>query len=218
MQPPQLSSACAHSSRTNIRLAFFASLATCLLPLLPAFAQTEQQRNAMAVVNRTTERLMHGDIAALDDVKALPDDDSVAALIMFFKQNFYVFSKETQKKAIAARAAQYITECPTAADYIKRLFKKEEGRPKSGLLLNYRQATLDSLTTAKNRFAANLLIELMDEPNLEVPPGDFAVALTKMELASAPFTKAELKSAAAPEGVAKWKSWWKENKDSFPDK
>lgn len=192
--------------------------AACLLSLLSASAQTEQQRQTMAVLKSASERLMSGDITALDDVKALPGDDSVAGLLMFFKQNFYVYSKETQKKAIAAKAAEYITECPTAADYIKRLFKKEEGRPKSGMLMNYRQTTLDSLTTANNKFAANLLIELMDESNLEVPPGDFGVALAKMGIPSAPFAKTELKAAATPEGVAKWKSWWKENKDGFPDK
>jgi len=42
--------------------------------------------------------------------------------------------------------------------------------------MNYRQTTLDSLTAANNKFAVSLLIELMDESNLEVPPGDFAVA------------------------------------------
>lgn len=192
--------------------------AACLLPLSPASAQTEQQRQVMSVLKNASERLMRGDTTALDDVKALPGDDSLAGLLMFFKQNFYVFSKETQKKAIAAKAAQYITECPTAADYIKRLFKKEEGRPKSGMLMNYRQTTLDSLTTANNKFAANLLIELMDESNLEVPPGDFGVAIAKMGIPSAPFAKTELKSASTPDGVATWKSWWKENKDGFPDK
>ena len=109
----------------------------CLFPLIPSSAQTEQQKQTMSVLKAASERLMRGDIAALDEVKALPGDDSVAGLLMFFKQNFYVYSKETQKKAIAAKAAQYITECPTAADYIKRLFKKEEGRPKSGMLMNY---------------------------------------------------------------------------------
>ncbi|MHB1082930.1 MAG: hypothetical protein ACYC67_26275 [Prosthecobacter sp.] len=169
-------------------------------------------------ITKTGTDLMRGDIAALDEVKALPGDDAVAGLLMFFKQNFYVYSKETQKKAIAAKAAQYITECPTAADYIKRLFKKEEGRPKSGLLMNYRQTTLDSLTSANNKFAVSLLIELMDESNLEVPPGDFGVAIAKMGIPSAPFAKTELKSASTPDGVATWKSWWKENKGGFPDK
>jgi hypothetical protein len=192
--------------------------AACLLPISSASAQTEQQRQVMGVLKNASERLMRGDATALDDVKALPGDDSVAGLLMFFKQNFYVFSKETQKKAIAAKAAECITECPTAADYIKRLFKKEEGRPKSGMLMNYRQTTLDSLTTANNKFAVNLLIELMDESNLEVPPGDFGVAIAKMGIPSAPFAKTELKAAATPDGVAKWKSWWKENKDGFPDK
>lgn len=84
--------------------------------------------------------------------------------------------------------------------------------------MNYRQTTLDSLTTANNKFAVNLLIELMDESNLEVPPGDFGVAIAKMGIPSAPFTKTELKAASTPDGVATWKSWWKENKDGFPDK
>jgi hypothetical protein len=190
----------------------------CLFPLIPSSAQTEQQKQTMSVLKAASERLMRGDIAALDEVKALPGDDAVAGLLMFFKQNFYVYSKETQKKAIAAKAAQYITECGAAADYIKRLFKKEEGRPKSGMLMNYRQTTLDSLTTANNKFAVNLLIELMDESNLEVPPGDFAVAIAKMGIPSAPFAKTELKVSATPDGVAKWKSWWKENKDGVPDK
>lgn len=187
----------------------------CLFPLIPSSAQTEQQKQTMSVLKAASERLMRGDIAALNEVKALPGDDAVAGLLMFFKQNFYVYSKETQKKAIAAKAAQYITECPTAADYIKRLFKKEEGRSKSGLLMNYRQTTLDSLTASNNKFAVNLLIELMDESNLEVPPGDFGVALAKMELQSAPFTKTELRSAGTAEGIAKWKSWWQDSKASF---
>lgn len=194
------------------------AVALCLLPIIPSSAQTEQQKQTMSVLKAASERLMRGDIAALDEVKALPGDDSVAGLLMFFKQNFYVYSKETQKKAIAAKAAQYITECPTAADYIKRLFKKEEGRPKSGTLMNYRQNTLDSLTAANNKFAVSLLIELMDESNLEVPPGDFGVSIAKMGIPSAPFAKTELKSAATPDGVAKWKSWWQENKNGFPDK
>jgi hypothetical protein len=46
--------------------------------------------------------------------------------------------------------------------------------------MNYRQTTLDSLTAANNKFAVSLLMELMDESNLEVPPGDFAVAIAKM--------------------------------------
>ncbi len=192
-----------------------AALVACLVPLLPASAQTEQQRRVMSVLKNASERLMRGDITALEDVKALPGDDSVAGLLMFFKQNFYVYSKETQKKAIAAKAARYITECPTAADYIKRLFKKEESRPKSGMLMNYRQTTLDSLTTARNKFAVNLLVELMDESELEVSPGDFAVALGKMNLASAPFSGTQLKAAATEDGVAKWKEWWAQNEAVF---
>jgi hypothetical protein len=73
----------------------------CLLPLIPSSAQTEQQKQTMSVLKAASERLMRGDIAALDEVKALPGDDAVAGLLMFFKQNFYVYSKETQKKAIA---------------------------------------------------------------------------------------------------------------------
>lgn len=169
----------------------------------------------MKILNKAGERLMAGDITALDDVKALPGDDSVAGLIMFFKQYFYVFSKETEKKAIAKKAAIYITECPTAGPYIKRLFKKEAGRPKSGMLTNYRQTTLDALTDAKNSFAIRTLFELMDERDLEVPVGDFAIALAKMDLPSAPYTRDARKGASTPEGIAKWKEWWEANKAKY---
>jgi hypothetical protein len=199
----------------NSRLSTLVALTVCLLPLSRATAQTEQQKQTMVVLKSASERLMRGDITALDDVKALPGDDSVAGLLMFFKQNFYVFSKETQKKAIAAKAAEYITVCPTAGDYIKRLFKKEAGRPKSGMLMNYRQTTLDSLTSAKNPFAIRLLFELMDETELEVRVGDFSVALAKMDLPSAPYSSQSRKGADTPDGIAKWRSWWEANRGEY---
>lgn len=198
----------------NRRLTAILAATLFLLPFI-SFAQTEQQKQTMAVLRSASDRLMQGDITALDDVKALPGDDAVAGLLMFFKQNFYVYSKETKKKAIAGKAAEYITQCPTAGDYIKRLFKKEEGRPKSGTLMNYRQTTLDSLTAAKNPFAITLLIELMDETELEVPVGDFSIALAKMDLPSAPYSSQSRKGAGTPDGAAKWKSWWEENKAAY---
>ncbi|TLD71482.1 hypothetical protein FEM03_08125 [Phragmitibacter flavus] len=178
-------------------------------------AQTEQQKATMKLIDRAGERLMLGDISALDDVKGLPGDDAVAVLIMFFKQYHYEFKATDGQKAIAAKAAQYITEAPTAEDYITRLFKKEEGRPKSGLLTNYRSATLDSLTSAKNGFAVSLLFQLMDESNLDVPVGDFSTALAKMNLPDAPFTRDSRKGATTPDGIAKWKAWWETNKANY---
>jgi hypothetical protein len=189
-------------------------LAFCLLPLCIS-AQTEEQKKVIGILKRAGDRLMSGDITALDDVKALPGDDSVAGLLMFFKQYFYVFSKETEKKAIAKKAAIYITECPTAGPYIKRLFKKEAGRPKSGMLANYRQTTLDALTDAKNGFAVRTLFELMDETELEVQVGDFSIALAKMSLPSAPYTRDARKGASTPEGIAKWQEWWQQNKAQY---
>jgi len=181
-----------------------------------AFGQNKQQQETVRILNKAEERLMQGDITALDDVKALPGDDSVAGLIMFFKGNFYRYNATPQQKAIAAKAAQYVTEVPTAGDYIKRLFKKEPGRQKSGLLINYRQTTLDALSTAKNTFAANLLFELMDESDLDVPIGDFGIALARMEVPGMPYPRDARKMASSPEGIAKWKEWWAANKDQFP--
>lgn len=197
---------------------FFAVLALtlCILPLAPASAQTAQQKETMAILNKASERIIQGDITALDDVKALPGDDAVAGLLSFFQSNFYVFSKETKKKTIASKAAKYITECPTAADYITRLLRKEEGRPKSGLLIRHREATLDALASAKNPFAINLLFELMDDPQLEVPQGDISVALAKMDLPNAPFSSKARKGAATADGIAKWKTWWETNKATYP--
>lgn len=192
-------------------------LALFFLPLCRVSAQTEQQKQTMAIINRADQRLTKGDITALDDVKALPGDDAVAALLMFFKQYYYVRGTETQKLAIADQAAQYITEAPTAGAYMKRLFKKEAGRPKSGLLARYRETTLDSLAAAKNAFAVRTLIELMDETELETPVANFSIALAKMNLPSAPYTKETRKSAAAPESIAKWKTWWEQNKTSYAE-
>lgn len=184
-----------------------------------ADAQSEQQKQTIAVLNRADVRLMKGDITALDDVKALPGDDAVAGLLMFFKQYFYVYSTETEKKAIAAKAAQYITESPTAGPYIKRLFKKEANRPPSGNLTKYRQVTLESLITARNAFAVRTLFELMDESELEVPVGDFTRALARMSLPDAPFPAPDLRSTKnpnyTPEGIAKWKEWWEANKANY---
>lgn len=202
-------------SSMNRSFAALLALTLCILPITSLLAQTEQQKKTMAVLNKASERLMQGDITALDDVKALPGDDAVAGLISFFQSNFYVFSKETKKKAIATKAALYITECPTAADYIRRLFRKEAGRPKSGLLARYREATLDALASAKNPFAINLLFELMDDPQLEVPQGDISVALAKMDLPGAPFTSKARQGAATPEGIARWQPWWEANKATY---
>lgn len=191
------------------------ALAFCFLPLCHVSAQTEEQKKVMKLLGQASDRLMNGDITALDDVKALPGDDSVAGLLMLFKQYFYVFSKETEKKAVAKKAAIYITECPTAGPYITRLFKKEPGRGKSGMLTNYRQTTLDALTDAKNGFAVRTLFELMDESDLDVPVGDFSIALAKMDLPSAPYTRDARKGASTPEGIAKWKEWWEKNKAKY---
>jgi len=188
-------------------------LISLLFLLITAAALAQQDKKEIrAILNQASQRLMQGDITALDDVKALPGDDSVAGLLMFFKQNFYVFSKETKKKAIAAKAAQYITECPTAADYITRLFKKEPGREKSRMLGDIRQTTLDMLTAVGNSFAIRLLFNLMEEPDLDVPASDFAVALSKMNIPSAPFGRDEWKSGSRPDGITKWKEWWQANK------
>ena len=188
-----------------------------LLTALAATGQTADQKRVMMLLEQASTRLMQGDITALDDVKALPGDDSVAGLLMFFKQHYYVFSKETARKAIALKAAQYVTECPTSEAYIKRLFRKEEGRASSRLLNDYRQTVLDCLTAAKNAFAVRVLIELMNEPTLEIPMGGLGIALAKMDLPGAPFGKNTERGPSSPEGIAKWKEWWSANKGTLAD-
>lgn len=190
------------------------AIASILLPRAVS-AQTEEQKKTLKFLTAAGERLMNGDVAVLDEVKALPGDDSVAGLLMFFKQYFYVYSTEKEKKAIAKKAATLMTECPTAGPFIKRLFKKEAGRPPSGMLARYRETTLDALTDARNGFAVRTLLELMDESDLEVPVGNFSVALAKMSLPGAPFSREAQKGASTPEGIATWKSWWESNKTNY---
>ncbi len=177
--------------------------------------RAQSQKEIISTLNRVSDQLIRGNVSALDDVKALPPDHDVGALMMYFKDHYYLNKPTTAQKAIAAKAALYVTECPTASKWISNLFKKEPGRKISGLLLNVRKATLDCLTAANNPFAVRTLVALFDETELEVPPTDFAVALAKMNLPNAPFSRDTARSAKSFNAVAKWKEWWETNKAAY---
>lgn len=209
----------------NLALALLSMKSALLLVVLSmlglgltAQGQTEQQKATIKVLNKTSERLMGGDVSALDDVKALPGDDAVAGLLMFVGQYHYLYKATPTQKEIAAKASQYVTECPTAEDYITRLFKKEEGRGKSGMLMKYREAALNALCASKNQVGIGLVFKLIDEDNLDVPVSDFGIALARAEFPGAPFNRKSAKGTGTPEGIEKWKDWWKQNRTEFPEK
>lgn len=177
--------------------------------------QAQSQDEIIAILNKASNSIMNGDISALDNVRALPGDHSVAGLLMFFRGNYYAYKASAYQRSVASKSAQYITESPAAEEFIRNLFVKEPGRPASRDLEKYRDLTLDSLIVARNKFSVRTLVSLFDLPNLETPPSDFSVALAKLDIPDAPFSKANAKTAATAEGVTLWKKWWEANKDQY---
>jgi len=171
----------------------------------PAFGQSPEE--IAVLMNRVSERLMLDEIEALEDVRKLPGDEAVAGLLLCFKQYYYRYKATPVQQEIAARSALYLTEAPTAAAYLKRLYEKQE-TDKPGPLKFQRTTALDCMIAAKNKFAVRTVCELLSNPELGIPPGELGLALAKMDLPAAPFTNAARKGATTPEGIAKWKEWW----------
>ena len=176
-----------------------------------AFAQS-QKPDPIKVLNRVSDELMRGNIDALADVKALPGDDALGGLLMFFMQNYNLHKATPLHKSIAARSAQYISELPQSEAFIRGMFKKKEGRKPSPILAQYRQAGLNCLTALKNEWALKVIFDLIDEPDLDVPLKDFSFALSKMGLSGAPYSPGD-RTAGAPGAIARWQLWWIENSE-----
>lgn len=208
------------SQSVEIAMNKFTRLFAAILLLAPClvFSQNaEQQKRSIEIINRSSDRLVKGEIEALDDVKALPGDDAVKGLLLLFSNYHRVFKATEQQKAIAARAAQYFTECETAKTYVLRLFRKDPSRPQSPRLTRQRDIILDCLGAAKNRFSLKLMIELIVDSDLDVPPGTIGLGLARADIPGAPYSRSASKGTTTPEGLAKWKNWWSENQASFPE-
>lgn len=190
----------------------------CLVSLT-AFCQVDQQQQKRSIdtINRSSERLIKGDITALDEVKALPGDDAVKGLLLLFSNYYRVYKGTEEQKEIAARAALYFTQCPTANSYVLRLFRKDPARQQSPRLTRQREIILDALGAAKNRFSLKLMIDLIDDPELDAPPGTIGLGLARADIPGAPYSRSASKGTTTAEGLNKWRNWWSENQKSFPE-
>lgn len=100
--------------------------AGCLFSICHVSAMTDKEM--LAVINKVTQRMNRGDVTALDDLKTIPSDTAVPALLMFYRQNHVVMRETPQNRVIASKAAQLVAEVPGADVYLKGLFKNRRPR------------------------------------------------------------------------------------------
>ena len=188
-------------------------LAGCLLPLWHVTAMTDKEM--LAVINKVTQRMNRGDVKALDDLKTIPSDTAVPALLMFYRQNHVVMRETPENRVIASRSAQLVAEVPGADVYLKGLFKKQTTENLPGWFERQREAAVDAMVQVHNKFAIRVLADALTAPDRGMDAARLGAALADMNIPSAPYSKETRKSAGSPDGIAKWKEWWEANKAQY---
>ena len=189
-------------------------LACCLFPLWPVAAMSDKE--IVATINKVVMKVTGGDVAALDDLKTLPSDTTVAAALMFFSQNFYVFRKTKQNGVVAAKTAELATSAPTSEVYLKNMLKKQPVKP-NNKMLHQRDTGIDCMVFIHNKVAVRVFGELLSDPELAIPIGTVSTSLADMSLAGAPYSSKTRNDAKTPEAIAKWKEWWEANKAQYAE-
>ncbi len=73
-----------------------------------------------------------------------------------------------------------------------------------------------------NKFAVRVLCEALSEPDIGEQTALIFEALLKMDIPSPPYPKNSEpdrypEGSVGPEGLAKWKQWWEENKNNYQE-
>ena len=113
-------------------------------------------KEIVATINKVVMKVTGGDVTALDDLKALPSDITVATALMFFSQNFYVYRKTKQNGVVAAKTAELATSAPTAELYLKNLLKKQNVQL-NNKFLHQRQTAIDCMVFIHNKVAVRVV-------------------------------------------------------------
>jgi len=174
-------------------------------------------KEILAIINKVTLRVTGGDVAALNDLKTLPNDFAVPSLLMFFRQNHFVLHETPQNRAIAAKASQLVLEIPDADVYLKGLFKKQSTADLPGWFLSQRNAAVACLVQLHNKFAIRAVANSLTDPDVGIDLATLAGALADMNIPSAPYSKATRKQSSSADGIAKWQQWWQENKAQYTE-
>ena len=174
-------------------------------------------KEVMAVVNRVLRAYTGGDKDSLNELKKLPTNSAIPALLIFFKQSFYTFRPNAKTNAEALRIARMIVALPDSAGYMKPLFKTPPAKNPPGWYINQRGQIIDLLILLDSKFSVRMFADQLNDPDNILEPKDLGRYLALLNIPGAPFSKDTQKSAATPEGMQKWREWWAANKGDYPE-
>jgi hypothetical protein len=191
-----------------------------LILLIPSVGFAALSEGEMlTIVNNANKKAQKGQIECLSDVKDLPTDNKLAALLLLFRTTYNIADRTPQQLKIAQTAAKMVTETPGSEKWLKDLFAPQPRGAKKPAF--QRGVAIDVLAEANNKFSIRVLCEGLSAMDLGNQRAQILRAFLKMDIPSPPYPKTpppklEPSGAAGPEGLAKWQKWWEENKAEYP--